>query len=323
MIKHIVIAGGSSSGITVFGILKKLHNYNIYDMKNIETIWGTSAGSMIAVILCLQLEWETMYTYICDRPWEKLLTIHPSYILESISRKGIFSSTDLITKFFIPLFKTKDLDIDITLQQFYEFTNIKLVMYSSAVKDLTSVQLSHETYPNMRVLTAISMSIAIPFLFQPVFYENTYYCDGGLVNNFPITNCVHYLKKQNKTDEEINSSVLGISGKLQNNSENDKSNNENITERDTIFDYFVHLIYRMIYNSQFTRQVNDKSENLPFIVTFPDIQLNFSKLKDVIYKEKRTELLLLGEKACDKFIEKNKEACENLLNISVYQNLII
>ena len=35
----------------------------------------------------------------------------------------------------------------------------------------------------------------------------------------------------------------------------------------------------MIYNSQFTRQVNDKSENLPFIVTFPDIQLNFSKLK--------------------------------------------
>ena len=51
---------------------------------------------------------------------------------------------------------------------------------------------------------------------------------------------------------------------------------------------------------------------------------DFEKLlKDVIYKEKRTELLLLGEKACDKFIEKNKEACENLLNISVYQNLII
>jgi len=317
MIKHIVIAGGSSSGITVFGILKKLHDYNIYDMKNIETIWGTSAGSMIAVILCLQLEWETMYTYICDRPWEKLLTIHPTSILHSISSKGIFSSTDLITKFFLPLFKTKDLDIDITLLEFYEFSKIKIVLYASAVKDLTSVELSHETYPNMKLITAISMSIALPFLIQPVLYENTYYCDGGLVNNFPITNCVHYLKKLNKTDKEINDSVLGISGKLQNNNDSDKSNNENITESDTIFSYFVHLIYRMIYNSQFTRHVNDKSDQLPFIVRFPDIQLNFSKLKDVIYKEKRTELLLLGEKACDEFIENNKEVCKNLLNVSV------
>lgn len=317
MIKHIVIAGGSSSGITVFGILKKLHNYHIYDMKNIETIWGTSAGSMIAVILCLQLEWETMYTYICDRPWEKLLTIHPTYILHSISNKGIFSSTDLITKFFIPLFKTKDLDIDITLQQFYEFSKIKVVLYASAVKDLTSVELSHETYPDMKLITAISMSIAIPFLFQPVLYENTYYCDGGLVNNFPITNCVHYLKKQDKTDEEINNSVLGITGELKNNSDDAESNNETITESDTIFDYFVHLIYRMIYNSQFRRQVNDKSDQIPFIVTFPDIQLNFSKLKDVIYKEKRVELLLLGEKACDKFIENHQDLCEKCLNVTI------
>ena len=61
------------------------------------------------------------------------------------------------------------------------------------------------------------------------------------------------------------------------------------------------------------RQINDKSDKIPFIVTFPDIQLNFSKLKNVIYKEKRNELLLLGEKACDEFIENNKEICKNLL----------
>ena len=186
-------------------------------------------------------------------------------------------------------------------------------MYASLVKDLTSVELSHETYPDMKLLTAISMSIAIPFLFQPVLYKNVYYCDGGLVNNFPITNCVRYLKTQNKTDEEINNSVLGITGQLKNSSDDSESNNENITESDTIFDYFVHLIYRMIYNSQFRRQVNDKYDKIPFIVTFPDIQLNFSKLKNVIYKEKRTELLLLGEKACDEFIEDNKELCENLI----------
>ena len=48
----------------------------------------------------------------------------------------------------------------------------------------------------MEVIRALSMSIAIPFIFKPVLYNNTYYCDGGLKNNFPIINCINYLKEK-------------------------------------------------------------------------------------------------------------------------------
>ena len=34
------------------------------------------------------------------------------------------------------------------------------------------------------------MSCAIPFIFQPVFYNNKIYGDGGLINPFPINKCI-------------------------------------------------------------------------------------------------------------------------------------
>ena len=50
----------------------------------------------------------------------------------------------------------------------------------------------------MEVMRAVSLSSAIPFVFKPIMYENNYYCDGGLVNNFPLLNCVNYIKEKEK-----------------------------------------------------------------------------------------------------------------------------
>ena len=38
----------------------------------------------------------------------------------------------------------------------------------------------------MPCLTAIRMSANIPLLFEDYKYYNKYYCDGGIINNFPI-----------------------------------------------------------------------------------------------------------------------------------------
>ena len=40
--------------------------------------------------------------------------------------------------------------------------------------------------PNMSILLALEITISIPFIMKSIKYNNYYYCDGGLLVNFPL-----------------------------------------------------------------------------------------------------------------------------------------
>ena len=143
MIKHVVISGGSTTGVVMLGIFKELYESQYIDISIIRSIHATSVGTIVATILSLNYDWETVYKYIIERPWEKVININPFKVLESVTNKGFFSSYELSKKFFLPLFKAKDIEIDITLKQFYEKTNIELFFITVEVENLQVVELSH------------------------------------------------------------------------------------------------------------------------------------------------------------------------------------
>ena len=74
-------------------------------------------------------------------------------------------------------------------------------MYATSIKDdlLEKIVLSHKTYPDLEVYKAVAMSAAFPILFEPIFYDNKCIIDGGLLNNFPINDCLEI----NKNKDEI------------------------------------------------------------------------------------------------------------------------
>ena len=78
---------------------------------------------------------------------------------------------------------------DITFKELYEKTNKKLKIFTTNYTKTKSEMFSYETTPDCSVILAIRMSISVPFLFTPVEYNNCYYIDGGLTNNFPIRYC--------------------------------------------------------------------------------------------------------------------------------------
>ena len=45
---------------------------------------------------------------------------------------------------------------------------------------------SHIDTPQVKLCDAIRVSIGIPLLFTSVLYQGKRYCDGGIMNNFPI-----------------------------------------------------------------------------------------------------------------------------------------
>ena len=77
-------------------------------------------------------------------------------------------------------------DDDITFAQLQKITGKNFVV---CVTNLTSRKFEYWgafNYPNMSVITAVRASMGVPLIFTPVEWNNDWYVDGGLLNNFPI-----------------------------------------------------------------------------------------------------------------------------------------
>lgn len=168
---HLVISSAGPYGLIQLGMLSSLA------LESLESIRGTSAGSIIAVLLSIGIPIDEIIEYIVKRPlhkWFKLdLTLHA------------FISANCFTELLSPLFHAYDIPLTITMKELYERTNIDIYLYTTAVNDLKTVELHHLTHPYLSVMTAISMSSSIPFMFPPVFYEGDYHIDGGLLMHCP------------------------------------------------------------------------------------------------------------------------------------------
>ena len=55
-IKHLVLSGGGVSGFTFYGILRETHRIGLWKLENIETMYGTSIGAVLSVMLALGYE---------------------------------------------------------------------------------------------------------------------------------------------------------------------------------------------------------------------------------------------------------------------------
>ena len=90
VIKHIVCSGGGVTGFSFYGMLKECYNRNMWKLENIETIYGTSIGSIFAVILALNYDWNTLDDYLIKRPWQNVFKFDLYSILDSLQKRGIF-----------------------------------------------------------------------------------------------------------------------------------------------------------------------------------------------------------------------------------------
>jgi predicted acylesterase/phospholipase RssA len=66
-------------------------------MKNIESIYGTSAGAIVAVMISLRYDWDTINDYIIKRPWHDVFPIKIQNILDAYTKKGIFDIKTVVT----------------------------------------------------------------------------------------------------------------------------------------------------------------------------------------------------------------------------------
>lgn len=229
-IKHLVISGGGPIMVEILGSLQHLENNNVINMNNIESIYGTSAGAIVGVLMCLKFDWNTINDYIIKRPWHDVFNINPQSIIDSYAKKGIFD-IKIIEKCFKPLFDAKDINIDINLEDFYNLTKIELHMYSFEINKYEVHDISYITHPKLSLMKALQMTCGLPILVTPVCIEDKCFIDGGLACNYPLNYCIESGKK---SDE-----IFGFKNKY-------SSEKTNINNESTLFDFILNFLFKAV-----------------------------------------------------------------------------
>lgn len=294
-IKHLVIAGGGPMGLCFLGALQHLNETHFWDINNIESIYATSIGTIIGAFICLKYDWETLNKYIIERPWHEAFKLTGKQIFEAYNKKGLFDKK-LAEIIFSPLLKAKDLELNITLKEFYDYSKIDFHLYTFELNNFQTLDLSHETHPDLPLMQALTMSCGLPGLFMPVFMDNGCYIDGGLMWNYPINYCLNNHPNQ----EEI----LGINRKDY--EELQDKYNSIIDENSSILDFIVGFsVNAMNYISKSVKKESIYNE----VICYSNgKELTLDVIKQSINNtEMRREWLAKGKKYGEDFLQKLKE----------------
>ena len=295
-IKHLVLSGGGPIGMSYLGALEYLHDEGFWKIENIQSIYATSIGTMLAVSLALKYDWETMNTYFIERPWNELFKLNGKQIMDLYTKKGLFDSTytDKILK---PLLEAKDLSLTITMKEFYEYSKIEMFFYAFDLNTYETIEMSYKNYPNLPLTKVIYMSCSIPGLFIPTFLEEKCIIDGAPLANFPINYC---LRDHSEVDD-----ILGLNF-ICSNSDGVRVSNNNIIKDDTnMLDFILSILSNSI--NYITNSI--KEETISHIIVF-NSDTGTNNMKDIknflTSPEHRKTLFDSGVEYAKKFIEKHK-----------------
>jgi len=194
MKKHLIISGGGPSMFGMIGSLHTLHDNGVWDIEHLESIYACSSGAWVGVAICLMKLGSTidmLEEFVVKRPWDKLISLGALEIASAFRSKGVFDRTTVKTSL-KPLFKSCGINIETDLQNFYDLTNIDLHMFSTDfnTRPLTKIDISHKTFPNTTVYDALTMTMGLPFVITPTFYNDMCLVDGGIMANYPLQECI-------------------------------------------------------------------------------------------------------------------------------------
>ena len=165
--------------------MKHLIDNKAIDINNIRAIYSTSVGSIISTVIALKFDSNEVDNYLMNRPWQDVFKFSLSSTINCISCNGIFDIYT-INNIFVPLFAAKDIDIGVTMKEFYEITNIELHFFTVDISSFSLVDISYHTFPEWTVLESIYASSCAPILLKLFKKDNIYYTDGGILANCPI-----------------------------------------------------------------------------------------------------------------------------------------
>jgi len=289
-IKHLVISGGGPLGLRYLGALEKLEQQEFWKLNDIESIYSTSIGSIVATFICLKYDWNTLNTYIIDRPWHDAFKVNVKQIFDSYYNKGLFDKK-LAEIIFKPLLEAKDLSLNITLKEFYEYSKIDLHIFTFELHEFKTVEITHKLFPDLSLLKALTMSSSLPGIFIPTIMDNKCYIDGGVMCNYPLNYCLR--------DHINKNEILGIRSAYDKECDNFK--NVQVTSESSLLEYVMCITINSMNYIRDSVQIENIENTVRCYITDNPLTLDFIQ-ESINNQELRRQWIKQGEEDAIKFI---------------------
>ena len=190
MIENIVIGSGAQDLFTYLGVIDKLFITDYIKIENIKKVYGTSAGAVIGTFIAAGCDWGELVKYAINKPWGKYMTgAFTDGMINFNQRKG-FLDESCFEEALLPPLKSCGFKSTVTFKEMYEKTNIELNVYSLNVNTWKHECFNYINTPDLEVIKGVHMSATFPFLVQPLYYNGSYYIDGGMEIDCPIDQCL-------------------------------------------------------------------------------------------------------------------------------------
>lgn len=183
-INKLVLSGGGIGGVAycgVFRCLEELSKSGEIEL-DIKELYCVSVGCLFGLAYCIGYNSTELLDEIVHKNFKKLTNVS---VINFMNNYGIDDAQNII-KWVESLVIKKGVDKNITFLELYNKCKIEYKIYAT---NLTSHQFEcfdNIKTPNMGVITAIRLSISIPFIFTAQRWNNDIYVDGSLINNYPI-----------------------------------------------------------------------------------------------------------------------------------------
>lgn len=180
--KHLAIGPGAMTYFAFLGAMGALRD--CHELDNLEEISGASAGGLLAFFYVVaEGNIKTILDYSLDIPIKDIMKPNIRQFLKNfglVSQKKIRNViVDIIRVFF-----SKE---DLTFREFRDLRPTMPNVYISAycVNLARTEYFSCDSTPDMSVVDALCMTIAVPFLFASVEHQGRRYIDGGTMEETP------------------------------------------------------------------------------------------------------------------------------------------
>ena len=171
----LVLSGGGLKGVATLGALERLRTAGL--LAKVKTVVGTSAGALVGALVATRRDFRGALKTIGAHGYA------PDFDFDRLSREYGLDNGQCIEKLLLALLDDKDADL--TFAQLVAKYDIRLVVCVTNVSQRKAEYLGADTHPDMLIRQAIRMSCSVPLYFGAVKYEQNWYVDGSIVDNFP------------------------------------------------------------------------------------------------------------------------------------------
>lgn len=167
--KYLVLGPGAMGIYAMIGRLKRMNK----ELRDVQEISGASAGSILALFLALGMSVDKIFKMSLSLDISEFVKLNIGLFFNKFG----FVDTEPIRQKLVEL-----CGCDPTFRELKKKIYVAAFCLNSSRTEYFSV----DTYPDMKVIDAVCMSIAIPLIFECGKHDSKTYVDGGTAEDIPL-----------------------------------------------------------------------------------------------------------------------------------------